>query len=528
MSRVREYIGARYTTKIYENSLDSSSAEWEANVNYEPFTLVTFNNGSYLSKKDVPASVGNPASNPTYWAQTGFYNGAIITLDNRITNLEIKEVFNTVADMINTAEKDSIVFCRGYNTVNDGGAGYYEINDTGTPNNITILACTSGKIAHLIIDNTMNIKSFGATGDGVTDDTNAFTAAITNCKTVLVPLGSYLITSDITIEKRAIVGLYDGNEPDILPEIILDNAEINVRGNGNAVKNLKLTAATADSGTALHLLPTSDGLSNHVSQSIFENLIINNFQYGIYYAAVVWNCVFTRIRINFCEYALYKNDSFECFGNTFINFYTSGSKRCNISANRFSATFLNGIFGFSVLGAIRLTVNSNVEFIGCNFEADRHLTTAYDPDTYMAMITVSGGCAKFDGCLFSPNSDAGLFVFKGGAGLRLANFSNCTFRMDVSGNLTDAVLPNNTTLSANYGGIHFDRSCTGMKQQITDSAYPLQSTYKPQVIYDFYNGVLNIYNESSADTTKLSSGSIVFDMDANALKYYNGSVFVAI
>ena len=39
---VRQYIGARYVTKIYENSLDPSSAEWEANVTYEPLTLVTF------------------------------------------------------------------------------------------------------------------------------------------------------------------------------------------------------------------------------------------------------------------------------------------------------------------------------------------------------------------------------------------------------------------------------------------------------------------------------------------------------
>ena len=81
---VRQYIGARYVTKIYENTLDPSSAEWQASVNYEPLTLVTYNNGSYLSKKQVPASVGNPASNPTYWAQTGFYNGQILYLQNQI------------------------------------------------------------------------------------------------------------------------------------------------------------------------------------------------------------------------------------------------------------------------------------------------------------------------------------------------------------------------------------------------------------------------------------------------------------
>ena len=84
---VRQYIGARYVTKVYENSLDPSSAEWEANVNYEPLTLVTYNDGSYLSKKEVPANIGNPAANPVYWAQTGFYNGQISYLQSEIDTI---------------------------------------------------------------------------------------------------------------------------------------------------------------------------------------------------------------------------------------------------------------------------------------------------------------------------------------------------------------------------------------------------------------------------------------------------------
>lgn len=92
---VRQYIGARYVTKIYENSLDPSSAEWESGVNYEPLTMVTYNNGSYLSKKDVPANVGNPAANPAFWVQTGFYNGQIASLQSQI------DAINADIDAIN-------------------------------------------------------------------------------------------------------------------------------------------------------------------------------------------------------------------------------------------------------------------------------------------------------------------------------------------------------------------------------------------------------------------------------------------
>ena len=105
---VRQYIGARYVTKVYENTLDPSSAEWQASVNYEPLTMVTYNNGSYLSKKQVPASVGNPADNPTYWVQTGFYNGQILTLQNEVDDLQAQ------IDDIN--EKNWIIISDSYGT----------------------------------------------------------------------------------------------------------------------------------------------------------------------------------------------------------------------------------------------------------------------------------------------------------------------------------------------------------------------------------------------------------------------------
>lgn len=79
-----DYIGARYTIKVYENSLDPSSAEWENGFAYEPLILVTRNNSSYLSKVSVPATAGAPENEPTYWAETGAYNGQILNLQNQI------------------------------------------------------------------------------------------------------------------------------------------------------------------------------------------------------------------------------------------------------------------------------------------------------------------------------------------------------------------------------------------------------------------------------------------------------------
>lgn len=98
---VRQYIGARYVLKIYENSQDAQSAEWEAGVAYEPLTMVNYNNSSYISRKDVPGNIGNPVDNPTYWALSGLYNGQIAALQEQLNELD-----DTVDSMVNNVAKN--------------------------------------------------------------------------------------------------------------------------------------------------------------------------------------------------------------------------------------------------------------------------------------------------------------------------------------------------------------------------------------------------------------------------------------
>lgn len=131
-----QYIGARYTTKVYENSNDPSSAEWESGVKYEPLVLVTFNNSSYLSKKIVPASIGNPAANPIYWICTGYYNGQILALQNDVSDLKnlvkyvTPELFGAMGDGV-TDDSDALQDCITYainnklGIVGRTGAVYY-------------------------------------------------------------------------------------------------------------------------------------------------------------------------------------------------------------------------------------------------------------------------------------------------------------------------------------------------------------------------------------------------------------------
>lgn len=91
---VRQYIGARYVPKFYENS--DHTAEWRAGVIYEPLTIVTYNGNSYTSKKAVPANIGNPSANSEYWVATGIFSE------------QVEEIRATVADLEPIVERVNI------------------------------------------------------------------------------------------------------------------------------------------------------------------------------------------------------------------------------------------------------------------------------------------------------------------------------------------------------------------------------------------------------------------------------------
>lgn len=151
---VRQYIGARYVAKIYVNSLDPSSADWESGVAYEPLTMVTYNSSSYISRKAVAASVGNPVANPEYWAVTGLYNGQIIALDSRITALE--------------TDVSQLQYTRKF------APKYITVTADGVKDCKTLLNELHGSLAALIasLDDTEAISVDSISGYGIADNTH--------------------------------------------------------------------------------------------------------------------------------------------------------------------------------------------------------------------------------------------------------------------------------------------------------------------------------------------------------------------
>lgn len=113
--------------------------------------------------------------------------------------------FDTVADM-KLAENliaGSFAQTLGYHTINDGGGALYKITNTGTANEMDVIAIGS-LFANLIDEDVINVKKYGAI-EGNTDSLAIFnyclSKARTNNKTVQA-LGEYTLSNRILLDSN--------------------------------------------------------------------------------------------------------------------------------------------------------------------------------------------------------------------------------------------------------------------------------------------------------------------------------------
>ncbi len=116
--------------------------------------------------------------------------------------------FNSVADMVastNLAIGDKALVL-GYYSPGDGGGNIFEIvaSGTGTADGGSYIDLTgiSGQAKGLFVDGVVNVRQFGAKLDGVTDDSDAVNSAIAFGKIIMVPSGTCLIGSPISLSSN--------------------------------------------------------------------------------------------------------------------------------------------------------------------------------------------------------------------------------------------------------------------------------------------------------------------------------------
>ena len=137
-------------------------------------------------------------------------NGKIVTIENNDSNMSdvtlngasITKKVDTLANMRSMNELPETVWCSGYSIENDGafGSHFYRLKGlktAETDNGGTVIVVSVGGsdyVYELQYDGAVNVKWFGAVGDGVTDDTNAFVLAMLCDRLVEVPEGVHMVT----------------------------------------------------------------------------------------------------------------------------------------------------------------------------------------------------------------------------------------------------------------------------------------------------------------------------------------------
>lgn len=163
---------------------------------------------------------------------------------------------------------------------------------TGTPSSGQLLTATSGTAASWetgtfvapagsngsqIIPTRLpfyNVKDYGATGNGATDDTVAIQAAITAAgvagQIVYLPAGTYLVSAALTVSSSVQIvgagGVYLGGGPTLIKTTSANADVFYVTGTGVIITGLNITcSATATAGAGIHVYDCVNTLIDNVS-----------------------------------------------------------------------------------------------------------------------------------------------------------------------------------------------------------------------------------------------------------------------
>ena len=237
------------------------------------------------------------------------------TVDNIDKNLEERVYrFNSVGEMMGANLKvGSIAQTSGYYDPNDGGAGKYSIvASSDQADNGSVFEMTNGLRAKLLIENdTVNVKQFGAKGDGVTEDSIAIQNALkfngNNLSIVKFTEGdTYLVDNNFYIYSNTTVDLNNCTLK------CVDGAPFNT--SYNRVQFMNNLASMTSTGYGA------------IKNFVFKNGTLNGnaggFAFPLFHAQ---NCTFENINFNNCFVSTHVFDLAGC-NNIAI-------KNCNFIGN---------------------------------------------------------------------------------------------------------------------------------------------------------------------------------------------------
>ena len=339
---------------------------------------------------------------------------------------DFKYIRNTVAEMLDLNGKlvdGDVVFLKGYHTANDGGSGTFVYSATGdksTHNGGTVIdplkafpsdwdnedlkadwfnGNNSGTgVLERVYSGAVNVKWFGAKGDGVTDDTKAVQQCMDNCDNIVIPMGTFVLSNVLNVKSSTVIkGVSLTNTILQSKYGVFTTYFDGVRHDNILIENLTLNGVDKSNN--------SIGIYIESSFSTINKIVSKNFYYGIRYnqgwTNNIYNCHITNcyngmelweatnnVTVTGCE--INHNDAYGirmqgCRNNRIIN--------CGIEENGYAGIWVHG----GTQATRELIIADNYFENNCNDSSAPELADIYvDRDGQeISMINISGN--YFDG-----------------------------------------------------------------------------------------------------------------------------------
>lgn len=165
----------------------------------------------------------------------------------------------------------------GFYAKNDKGGALYKIRNitnANTVDNITIIPIGSDDLIAELIINDMNVKQFGAKGDGTTDDSVAIQKAIDTCNNIYFPTGTYLLSDTLNLKSDLTL---IGEDAILLQHNNVSETILSLDGCNNVlIKNLHLKNDSSQEGSSIsytgqYLMTINDSDNINISNCKFTD-----------------------------------------------------------------------------------------------------------------------------------------------------------------------------------------------------------------------------------------------------------------
>jgi hypothetical protein len=152
------------------------------------------------------------------------------------------KVVNTVSELSKIEKHHKLVRVLGFNTVNDGGGGlfYFDAASSMVTNNTLVIQAKnmpSGRYIRILEDK-VNLKWFGAVGDGTFDNTEALThffEFLNKGYAGYIPKGDYVVNQSIRIKLKNDISIESQDNAKIIAGKLKDPM-LTFDGNGHKLK----------------------------------------------------------------------------------------------------------------------------------------------------------------------------------------------------------------------------------------------------------------------------------------------------